>query len=607
MQYTLEEAKQRFQRASDEHAAYRNRCKQWQTQYETGNTGTPHAPKMIYNFTGELINSQISGAVPMPLVTPRRKTPENETRAKVATAMLRHEIERLNKHLIMDAAERITRVSGASLILLEWDPLQTTHGKHGEMTAQVLGPLDFVPQAGVADFEQMDYWFIVREDTRERLAQRYNVDVNDLEGREDDREEKNNEEVVTQVLMMYRAKAGAVGLLSWVGDTVLCDRPHYLRRQSTVCAACGAPLSQGEICACGCENVQVSQRDGEDMTEPLRLLCGRVVPPLQAVHEGEGVVLKARKRPYYKMDIPPLSFRVNTTRENELFGQSDCEAVRSLQTGCNIATDKISEKMAVAGHFTAIPSDLHMEMNNEIGRVLRLQSPSQLDMLKAVQLEYNATFDFSVVDNAYRYAKSVLGITDVFQGKSDTTAKAAAAKEIMVQQAQNVQKAKNLLKEAAFSRLYESMFKMMLAFANEERSYTCHDLQNETLLFSASDFLNYDAETDTLYYEDDFLFSVDNVGTSEHDKPYMMGQIQNDYEMGAYGPPGTPEALFLLWKEREAVGYPRAKEMAAYWQEEQKKTALAPEALGETKMQNIKTKKGEDTNGLPFMQNGNVH
>ncbi len=607
MRYSLQEAKERFSRANGEHAAYKNHCRQWQAQYESGKTGTPKETKMLYNFTAELINSQISGAVPLPLVTPREKNPMNEARAAVITAMLRKEIERLNQEVLVDTAERVTRTMGASLVMLEWDQSKKTHTRTGEISAQLYSPLEFVPQPGVVHFDDMDYWFVVREDTKERLAMRYGVAVQDIEGSEGEAEESDNEELATQVVMMYKGENGTLGYLSWAGECVLLDMPDYLNRKERVCGVCAAPVPGDGPCRCGAKNTQYQDQGGEELCGELYLKNGMRVPALQQIQSENGVRLQPRTVPYYKMEMPPLAYRVNTTKPNSLFGQSDCEAIRSLQTGCNIATSKISDKMAVAGHFTAVPSDLNIELSNEIGRVLRLTSPSQLDMLRSVQLEYNATADFAVVDNAYQYAKNILGITDVFQGKSDSNAQAAASKELMVQQAQNVQKAKKMLKEAAFARLYEVMFKMMLAFADERRCYALEDT-GEVAEFYRYDFLEYDQESDRLYYYDDFVFAVDNTGTSEHDKPYMLTQIQNDYLMGAFGQAGTAEALYLLWKEREAVGYPRAKEMVQHWQTQKEaaaklvqNTAARVTRMGTPQPALPKAQKGGEKHGLPTM------
>lgn len=141
------------------------------------------------------------------------------------------------------------------------------------------------------------------------------------------------------------------------------------------------------------------------------------------------------------------------------------------------------------------------------------------------------------------------------------------SKELLIKQAQGIQRAKEILKESFFARFYEVLFKMMLAFADEERPYTAEGEEGEEeLAFSRYDFLEMDEATGELYYEDDFIFGVDRTGTTEHDKAYMMQQIQTDYGLGAYGQPGTPEALLLLWKEREAVDYPRAKQMVKHWE-----------------------------------------
>ena len=255
MRYTLNEAKERYQKAKAKHDEYRALCKKWQEQYNTGLTGTPENPLMIFNFTKELINSQISGALPMPMVTPCRKTPRNIQRARVITAMLRAEMDRMQSEELNDRAERITRMMGGCLMLVEWDSTKKSHLITGEVTTQMISPLDFIPQEGVTEFDEMDYWFITREDTKDRIARRYKKDPDELDGPEADREADADTDLTTQIIMMYRNQKGGIGYLTWVGDVLLQDEPDYLVRKDKVCAVCGKAQTDGQKeCDCGSNN-----------------------------------------------------------------------------------------------------------------------------------------------------------------------------------------------------------------------------------------------------------------------------------------------------------------------------------------------------------------
>lgn len=585
MKYSFEDAKQRYYRAKLKHDPYRAECKKSRLQYNEGLTGTPKDPLMIYNFTKELVNSQISGALPMPMVTPCRKTPRNVHRARVITAMLRAEMDRMQSEELNDIAERITRIMGGCLMLVEWDSTKKSHNITGDVTTQVISPLDFVPQEGITKFDNMDYWFITLEDTKDRIAKRYNKDPDELGSVEPDSEADADIDLTTQVIMMYRNDSGGIGYMTWAGEVLLQDEKDYLVRKDKICAECGRPQADGQKkCDCGSKKWESRDREGETLTIPLTLMDGTVIQPFELENqdgrkvtpESDGmggafvpgeIVMKPRKVPYYKIDVSPAVMRLNTTDDTRLFGSSDCEDIRRLQTGSNIATSKIAEKQAVSGYIFTKPTDMAFDLTNQMGKVLNIESPDQMGMLKQIAFEFNAQQDFLVTQNAYQWAKSILGVTDTFQGKADPNAVSGVSKELLIRQAQGVQRAKEILKEVAFARYYEVLFKMHLAFTDEERPYTgeAEDGSEENLTFNRYDFLEYDQTTGQLYYEDDFIFSVDQTGTSEHDKGYMMKQIQEDYSIGAYGQPGTPEALLLLWKEREGVSYPGAGRMVQHW------------------------------------------
>lgn len=63
----------------------------------------------------------------------------------------------------------------------------------------------------------------------------------------------------------------------------------------------------------------------------------------------------------------------------------------------------------------------------------------------------------------------------MFQGKADPSVQSGISKELLIKQAQGIQRAKEILKESFFARFYEVLFKMMLAFADEERPYTAEE------------------------------------------------------------------------------------------------------------------------------------
>lgn len=77
----------------------------------------------------------------------------------------------------------------------------------------------------------------------------------------------------------------------------------------------------------------------------------------------------------------------------------------------------------------------------------------------------------------YEEARQVIGITDSFQGRKDTTATSGTAKEFSAAQAAGRLESKRVMKDAAYAALFEAMFKFKLAYADEPRPVVSHDIE----------------------------------------------------------------------------------------------------------------------------------
>ena len=104
---------------------------------------TPH----VRNITAELIEAQVSSAIPQPKVTARRR--EDEGLAKLIEDMLRNELDRMPMELVNDIQERTVPLQGGGWYHLEWDNRARTHTTTGEVTITARHPKQVIPQAGV--------------------------------------------------------------------------------------------------------------------------------------------------------------------------------------------------------------------------------------------------------------------------------------------------------------------------------------------------------------------------------------------------------------------------------------------------------------------------
>lgn len=199
---------------------------------------TPH----VRNITAELIEAQVSSAIPQPKVTARRR--EDEGLAKLIEDMLRNELDRMPMELVNDIQERTVPLQGGGWYHLEWDNRARTHTTTGEVTITARHPKQVIPQAGVyTGTEDMDYILLKLPTTKEAVKSRYGVDLS--EESEEDPELRGSggqiqaEDMVTQIIAYYRNGKGGIGKFSWVRDTVLEDLEDYQARRLRRCAQCG--------------------------------------------------------------------------------------------------------------------------------------------------------------------------------------------------------------------------------------------------------------------------------------------------------------------------------------------------------------------------------
>lgn len=192
----------------------------------------------VWNITAENIDAIIDSTIPMPKVIPLWK--KDEALARKIENMLRNEIERLKIEGINDKAERTAKKQGGVGLLVEWDASKRTHTTVGENVLSVLHPKKIIPQAGLEETDDMDYYFVRVPMTREAVKRRYGVEVeNEQEEAPELRTEGDAEDMVTVNIAVYRNENGGIGRFAWVGDTVCEDLKDCNARRLRRCKKCG--------------------------------------------------------------------------------------------------------------------------------------------------------------------------------------------------------------------------------------------------------------------------------------------------------------------------------------------------------------------------------
>jgi hypothetical protein len=618
----LAQWKERYQSALSFYSDKREQFTKWQDQFN-GSKKMPSGTDAtsVYNFTRELIEAQIDSATPQPSVQPRRATARNRELADIITAALRTEMDRMDSEAMNDLDERVSRIMGGNVYLTEWDNSQKTHDTVGELANRLVSPLEFIPQETVYDMNRMDYFFLAFEETKTRIQSKYGKDVESesIDTTVSQRDYAASDELVTQIVCFYN-EGGEIGCISWAGDTLLFDEKNYFARKDSVCAKCGKTQAPKEKeCICGSTEWEKRDREFEQLRSDIVRSDGLIIPAMSPVREngeivmedyeeplidpatgmerynwiiqdgvvvGEEPITQTKQRPameptripYYTPKGFPVAVRRNTSVYQEFFGASDCAVIADQQIQANKAMTKIDRKIAKTSEFFTKPKNLNLRYSNDgdANGVLNVDTPDQMQMIRAVALQFDMVAEYSAIEQAYYQAKSLLGITDTFQGKADPTATSGKAKEIQVARSAGIQLSKQVMKNAAYADLFRNMFWFLLAFADEPRTYSATDENGKQVekVFSRYDFLEQD-EWGNWYYNDEFVFSVDEAGAMQKDKQFLLEDVRVDFNMGAFGDPKDPQTMLTYWQEKEMLGYPNAKRMVKHWKDkiEQQKQA----------------------------------
>lgn len=588
----------------------------------------------VRNIVSELIESQVDANIPAPKVTPRRK--KDERLAKIIEDMLRDELDRIPFETLNDMMERTVPIQGGSFFLLEWDNSLRTHETVGEMTVSVIHPKQVVPQDGVyTAVEDMDYIILKLPQTKETILRRYKVDVSQEEenepGVKGGSAENQADGLVTQYIAYYRNKSGGIGLFSWVNDIVLEDLDDYQARRLRRCSRCGAPepldgesLPEGSVDGChpreerqGAEWMEdfdgetelhpqsepkkssgfccpycgstdfEEQEDGfEEIWTPFTSSHGVFIPGavLREMGTGEfdenGVEKtenswRPTRIPFYKPNIYPVILQKSVSVFGQLLGDSDVDKIVDQQNTSNRLATKILDKLLKAGSFATLPVDAMIRTDNEDMKYIRLENPADKAMIDVFDMEGNVQQDLALYRLVYEEARNIIGITDSYQGRKDTTATSGKAKEFSAAQAAGRLESKRVMKNAAYAQLFEAMFKFKLAYADEPRTVTSRNLNGDLQYdaFDRYDFLEQD-ESGEWYWNDQFLFSCDASASLALNREAMWQETRMNLQQGAFGDPGALDTLILFWGKMAELHYPCAEETKRYLQEKQEKEKI---------------------------------
>ena len=555
--------------------------------------GSPVEATQVRNITYELIESQVTSYIPTPQVSPKMQSERNERNAKSIETLLRNKRDELPFEKLNDMDERFNPIYGGSVWLVEWDNSIVTHNTVGDVKINCLSPQKFIGQPNIYDIKEMEYCFVIFETTKDDIVRKYGVSIAVAEETES---EFNAEDDKTATLFVcyYKNDEDKVCEYVWSADTELLDIEDYYSRKRYICKNCG---KRKELCECENPDYELQNEEYEELERDITLTDGTIIPAISEVIENGQPVMETVKRqayedngnmaledlgnggfiplmidvevpktestkiPFYTPNILPVVIRKNTSQEDSLLGQSDCEFIRPQQQAINKVESRILEKLMKAGIYPIIPEDATVTLNNSVfGTVLKAR-PENYALYGRVDMSVDISRDIQQSERLYDQAKRILGISDSFQGQYDSSAQSGKAKQIQVQQSAGRLDSKRQMKNAAYAEIDQIIFQYYLAYADEPRPATYKDANGnlQNYIFNRYDFLERD-EAGEWYYNDQFLFSTDATIDIEKSRELLWQENRQNFQSGAYGDPALPQSQLIFWQNMCNAHYPWARE-----------------------------------------------
>ena len=326
-------------------------------------------------------------------------------------------------------------------------------------------------------------------------------------------------------------------------------------------------LSDGTVIPSMCEVIEdgqvvmetVKQQAISPNGEPLLDDTSGVLLPLLV--DVQVPKMQPTRLPFYTPNILPIVIRKNTSEEDSLLGQSDCEFIRPQQQAINKIESRIQEKLLGAGVYPIAPEDMKIEYDNSIFKKVFRANQSNYALFGKLDLQVDISRDIAQAERLYDQAKRILGITDSFQGQYDSSAQSGKAKQIQVQQAQGRLDSKRQMKNAAYAEIDQIIFQYYLAYADEPRPAVYKDAQGrlQNRIFNRYDFIERD-EAGEWYYNDEYLFSADASIDVDKQRELLWEENRKNFQQGAYGNIQFPQTLLIFWQNMEQAHYPWAHE-----------------------------------------------
>ena len=459
--------------------------------------------------------------------------------------------------------------------------------------------------------------------------------------------ESTAEDAVTRYVGYEKNQQGGINRFCWVNDTPLEDLEDYQARRQPVCKQCGrvrplpgqiiqkhpatgqeeqelaTQMLAGQMLAqqmaeeamggaggiqglpvepeerenseeydggpcpwCGGKEFTDQVQEYEQVLLPITTRKGLEIPGTTPGMDEDGrPVMRPTLVPFHKPGMYPIVLQRSVSVYGKLFGNSDVDVIADQQNTINRLEQKIIDRLIKAGTRITLPDNASLRVDSQDGERWYIGSAADKAMIGVYEFTGNLQYEMAYMNSVYEEARQILGITDSFQGRVDTTATSGKAKQFSAAQAAGRLESKRVMKNAAYADLFQMMFEFWLAYGDEPRPVTFKDAQGHTQYqeFNRYDFLERD-EDGQYYWNNQFLFSVDTAGSLAGNREAMWQETRQNLQSGAFGVPTAAETLILFWTKMEELHYPGAGATKQALEERQRRQLAQAQAQAQAQM-----------------------
>ena len=520
---------------------------------------TGNRMKAIRKLAFELVEGKVQSNIPAPKMSPRYHAdlaPINATEH-----LLKHEIDNMLSEDVNDDSEHSVLIDGTVWFKVSWDPFDNTHERSGNPVVSSC-PVDTVfPQPGVKNYKDLEYIFEESTITIAQCLDLYNREI----------KSPNENDIIPIVNCYFLNEDRYVGKFTWCEESgqVLCNDLEWGIRKRRECVRDHTPVTFENVCpVCGGKHFKYFPVKSEVLTEDLSFVTNPYrtgdspdvkddnteVDPAQSLSAGTEI-------PHYLIrQLPFVPYR-RIRVPGSIYGISEVEMILEDQDLINKFLNKAEKKSAKSKSYVTKLKDTRIDQQGEEISYVEVESPQEGQAIQVKQVLSDISEEVTQAQMLYEIAKSTVGITDTDQGKNDPSARSGKAKQLQMAASAQRNNAPGTLRNLAYSGVYELIFKNLLAYSDEPRSFVSllPDGTEMEEVWSKYMFLSRDKNGE-LYYRDDFAWSVDTATEITQDRAAMWQLIDNDYINGVMGNQIDPNrALKMYWQMKEQYGYPLAK------------------------------------------------